>query len=425
MRTLIIEPHDSFIARDGRPFDPVPGARSQSLPFPFPSTTTGGVRTRAGLDADGVFDTAKANIERVKTLSVRGPLLVELDRRGGVRRWLAHAPADALLLETEDRDPLKASARRLLTQQPPAGALTEMPGGLLPLYLPKDVRGRYDKRKPHGSAPRFWYWESLEAWLRGEGLAEVVLSELGHAGPPQDERTHVNIRPETQTHEEGQLFQTRGREFTRLALRIEDGTAQLDTAARLALAVATDADGIHEGVAPLGGERRLVTWRKFRAVAQGAEDKTGAFDLLSSECPAMEIADRIVADGACRVLLLTPAHFDAGWRPSWLIEGCAGVKEVEGGAQAGELTVELKAAAVGRAQVVSGWDFEYPQGPKPTRRLVSAGSVFFVRLRGEEAAIRSWIKAVWMRCVSDGGQDRGDGFGLAALGVWPEGRGLD
>ena len=53
MKTWIIEPHDSFIARDGRPFGLIAGVRAASLPFPFPSTTTGGVRTRAGLDAAG------------------------------------------------------------------------------------------------------------------------------------------------------------------------------------------------------------------------------------------------------------------------------------------------------------------------------------------------------------------------------------
>ena len=77
MLTWIIEPRDPLIVRDGRPFGPTPGARAASLSFPFPSTTTGVVRTRAGLGPDGKFDTAQ--IERVKQIAVRGPLLVELN----------------------------------------------------------------------------------------------------------------------------------------------------------------------------------------------------------------------------------------------------------------------------------------------------------------------------------------------------------
>ena len=62
MTTWIIEPHDPLIFRDGRPFGPNPGARAKTLSFPFPSTTTGGVRTRAGLDKDkGTFITTREN----------------------------------------------------------------------------------------------------------------------------------------------------------------------------------------------------------------------------------------------------------------------------------------------------------------------------------------------------------------------------
>src|SRR6266446_9986611 len=80
MAIWIIEPRDPLIVRDGRPFGPDPGARATSLPFPFPSTTTGGVRTRAGLNDRGIFDLAGKQLEDLKQLSVRGPLLVQLTR---------------------------------------------------------------------------------------------------------------------------------------------------------------------------------------------------------------------------------------------------------------------------------------------------------------------------------------------------------
>src|SRR5205085_10550586 len=104
----------------------------------------------------------------------------------------------------------------------------------------------------------------------------------------------------------------------------------------------------------------------------------------------------------------------------------------------GDLTVSLKAAAIPRSQVVSGWDFEFvgtnnegkvTRGrPKPTRRLVPAGAVFFLKFSGnKDGLIEKWINATWMRCVSDEDEKwkltpRRDGFGLAVIGRWPEGK---
>jgi CRISPR-associated protein Cmr3 len=416
MKTCIIEPHDSFIARDGRPFGLIAGVRAASLPFPFPSTTTGGVRTRAGLDAEGVFDAGK--ISDVKNLNVHGALLVEIDDHGNVAQWFAHAPADALLFDTDDSDKDKAKVCRLIPGELPDGAVTNLPDGLMSLYLQSK-----DKSKPHGYAPRFWNWAAFEEWLIDPKDFEIgSLYDFGISGLPQDERSHVGIERDSQTNEQGSLFQTRGLEFTRQKQKLSDGSTKLDKAARLALAVSTDAMNIESGIASLGGERRLVTWRDFQ----------GTKDILNSSCPK-DILERIVEDKACRVVLLTPAYFAQGWKPKWMTDDKAGVQ--------GDLTVRLKAAAIARAQVVSGWDFEFVgkneagkvvQGrPKPTRRLVAAGAVFFLKFNGNEESleerIKDWIKATWMRCISDddvrhGTTPRKDGFGLAVLGRWPEGK---
>ncbi len=424
MKTWIIEPHDSFIARDGRPFGLIAGVRASSLPFPFPSTTTGGVRTRDGLDAEGVFDTNK--ISDVKKLEVRGALLVEIDDDDNVVQWYANAPADALLLDAkeenkenaknEDKEKAKnkATVCRLIPQTKPENALTNLPDDLMPLYLPK-VKGKngndvYDKRKPHGYAPRFWKWDKFKEWLIEPKDFDVPsLYDFGISGLAQDERSHVAIEGETQASEEGKLFQTRGLEFTKQKQKLEDRSTKLCTATRLALAVSTDAANINKGVASLGGERRLVSWRDF----QGTEN------IFDSKCDE-KIVKSIVENQACRVVLLTPAYFEQGWKPTWIIQNN---------------NLELKAAAIQRTQVISGWDFEFigtrPDGsvihgrPKPTRRLVPAGSVFFFKLNGNKDQIENWIARTWMNCISDDEQSRKDGFGLAVLGTWKEGKELN
>jgi len=368
MPTWIIEPRDPLIVRDGRPFGPTPGARAASLPFPFPSTLAGAVRTQVGRDADGVFDVRR--IDEVKRIAVSGPLLVELDEVNAVRRWLVPAPADTLLLDLDPPHKDRAICKRLVPLHLPSGAQTNLPGGLKPVGL-----ARPDPRKPRG--PRFWYWDGFSHWLTSPREGEVALPELGHDGPVPEQRTHVRIRPDTSTAEEGALFQTHGLEFTQHSRQ------------RLALAVITDGI-LHPDLAPLGGERRLVSWRQ-------SQDTPPA-------CPAA-VRDAIIQNAACRVVLLTPAHFAQGHHPDWLLQPRAGVSPV------------LVAMAVQRAQVASGWDLEWGR-PKPTRRLAPAGTVLFLRLQGDLSAIAQWADGLWMQCISDAEQDRRDGFGLAVLGTW-------
>lgn len=383
MKTWIIEPRDPLIVRDGRPFGAdVAGARARSLDFPFPSTTTGGVRTRYGLAKGGNFDAEL--IKEVKSISVRGPLLVELKDEGQIDQWMFTAPADVLWFEHDAKDDKYAILKRLVPLQLREGEMTNLADDLSPVGLTNP-----DPKKPFGYAPRYWRWDKFSQWLQDPFVLtkgdKQAVADFGHNGPQPEERTHVSIAPETQTAADGALFQTRGLEFTRIINK---------EWRRLGLAVMTDADLPTPSLSPLGGERRLVTWR---------ESKDTKTDCFSDFLPKLRSA--IQNTPACRVVLLTPAHFNAGYRPEWLLQPRHGV------------SVELKAAAVHRTQVVSGWDFE-KKGPKPTRRLAPAGSVYFLKLTGTTEALGNWVNAMWMNCISDEEQDRKDGFGLIALGAW-------
>jgi CRISPR-associated protein Cmr3 len=393
MRVWILEPRDPLIARDAKPFGI--GVRAATLPFPFPSTLTGAARTRAGLE-NGIFDPhRKINgiglAETVKAIPVRGPLLVELDEETGqIRTWLAPAPLDALLQRNAGRvvhrlvplDSHKGFTN--LRQRPHAG------DSLDPVGLTSHIPG-----KPYGekAIPRFWYWEKFAEWLcNPQQLVSTVMKieELGHHGAPSETRTHVAIDPDSQTALDGRLFQTRGLEFS------HGNSHDLAGVKRLALAVAVDdaplSDRIANGLAPIGGERRIAAWR----LSDNGSFPTGCLGRLQ---------DQIASDRACRLILLTPAYFAAGSKPGFLSEDRSGVK------------VTLRAFASKREQVVSGWDFAKP-GPKGTRRLAPAGSVYFLTLDGGEADIKRWVEQTWMSCVSDDPEFRRDGFGLAALGQW-------
>ncbi|MCA9950728.1 MAG: type III-B CRISPR module-associated protein Cmr3 [Anaerolineales bacterium] len=377
MTLWIIEPQDPLIVRDGRPFHATPGARARSLPFPFPSTTAGGVRTRAGQDENGIFDIE--NIEDVKKICVRGPLLVE---QNDAQEWqfLVPAPADALVFDDKiEEGQIERKWLRPLTL--PGGADFDKPDNFTPhiVGLPKP-----DNRKPSQNAPEFWYWDVFESWLLDPAgqTAPLKPAQLGHNGPQPDRRVHVGINPATFTGIDGALFATSGLTFWQ---RPEEDS--LTAARKLGLAVDVKGNDSSEleiaiGFAPLGGERRLMNWQQTK---QSLPTKPN------------ELVQKIKEnDGYCRLILLTPTYFKAGWQPDF-------------GAD-----VKLLAAAVANPVVVSGWDFA-KHGPKATKRLAPAGSVYFVKVKGD---VTQWVKDRWLQPLSDDDEMSKVGFGLTAVGIW-------
>lgn len=376
MTLWIIDPQDPLIVRDGRPFHATPGARARSLPFPFPSTTAGGARTRAGQDENGLFD--EANIETVKQIHVRGPLLVEQDD-SGQWQFLLPAPADALVFDVEnEEDTIERKWLRPLTVNDQIGY--DEPGNLPPhlVGLPKP-----DSRKPAKNAPAFWYWKQFAQWLLNpaDDSAPFKPTDCGHNGPQPDRRVHVGIDPATFTGLDGALFATSGLTFWQ-----RNGGGSLNETRKLALAVDVKTNGTLEivpGFSPLGGEQRLVNWQKA----------TGSLPSIPDGL-VQAIEDN---GGYARLILLTPAYFAGGWRPASF------------GA-----SVSLLAAAVSNPAVVSGWDFAQG-GPKETRRLAPAGSVYFVHVEGD---IKQWVESRWLQPLADDAEMASAGFGLTAVGVW-------
>jgi len=422
MTVWIIEPHDPLIVRDGKPFTTSAGARSTSLAFPFPSTTTGGVRTLAGLNEQRVFTLQGEELVELKKFAVRGPLLVQLDDNGA---WevLPPAPLDVLLLVPEEGEgkagqvemrrlvPIEKGTALCSAFSDSTSQSTDAEKSLVLVGLVKP-----NESKPAKDVPLYWYWEKFRKWLiNPDGECGLITpSEQGHRGPQREQRTHVSIDATRASADDGLLFGTSGLEFTHVGKPVdvkqeiiaspEVQGSLLSRAKRLALAVVVDeqnkfAAELQDGVVGFGGERRMVSWHKSSTPLP--------------PCP-IEVVEKIMAQEACRVILLTPAYFAQGYYPTWLTQELHGVKPV------------VKAIAVQRPHVISGWDL-VKKGPKPTRRLVPVGTVLFLSLQGaSEAAIKDWVDNIWMQCVSDDAdgeneekeQNRLDGFGVAALGTW-------
>jgi len=430
MTIWLVEPRDPLIVREGRPFGPDPGASATSLPFPFPSTLAGGVRSRSALDENGAFQYERAEnmspeyrqqrdqlLEQLKKIRIRGPLLVQLSQEDNdlathedegddhlatnTDAWLVPMPNDAQLFATDSKD--EALLRRLVPLIPPAGAQTDFDQeGKEKQLLLVGLESVNDSqpRKPLSHKLRYWHWKHFQSWLTNPQLLEneqamslsSLTSYLGYEDLIRDYRLHVSMDSEKEMGKEGLLFGTSGLEFTHSGEKAE----RLHKARRLALAIDVEDKDYkttpQPGVAGFAGERRIVTWRQSKK----------EFPV----CPE-DIKKAIKSDGYCRLVLLTPASFAQGYYPSWHTthaKGCG-------------VEVKPQAIAVRRPQVVSGWDLARGR-PKPSRRLAPAGTVLFLSVRGSNAALDTWIGQTWMQCISDDEQDRYDGFGLAVLGTW-------
>lgn len=384
MTIWLIEPRDPLIFRDGRPFNASPGARAKTLSFPFPASVAGAARTRAGLDANGRFDSGL--IGALLNKQVRGPLLVELDASGGVIDWLFHAPADARLLKHDPHDKRQKQARivPLTVNETPSGADSNLSSALALVGPIEHVN-----EKPCSEVPAFWRWASYEQWLLAPTVQTIDLAKLGHPGPTRESRMHVSIAGDKQTAEDGALFQTSGLVF--MEDTVEKGAAYplLAKAKSLGLVLETDAT-LKEGLGFLGGEQRVARWRL-------GPDKLPA-------CPP-DVRKGIIASKHCRLILATPALFTQGFLPDAGKLSRAGV------------VASVLAVVNHRYQVVSGWDYD-KKLPKPTRRLVPAGSVYFLKLEGSDDAIGEFVGKVWLQAISDDEQACRDSFGLALLGAW-------
>ncbi|WP_437677253.1 type III-B CRISPR module-associated Cmr3 family protein [Sorangium sp. So ce131] len=385
MSVWTIEPRDPLVVRDGRPNQ----GRSESAAraFPLPSTLAGAVRTRLGLGADGVFARTSADeLAALRAVAVRGPWLVEPD----AGTFYAPTPADLVLLGEPERRDL-----RTIDALSPAPRATS---ALMDEGLPDDLSPVSARRHESGrkalDPPAFLRWDAFARWLArpgeraGEEADRFLQGAIGSL--PREGRLHVQVG-EHATAEDGMLFEVEGLRFVHPETR-----APLALAVEVDDAAAAKVGSLREGLAPLGGKRRLVRW------SRAGQPLPKVPELV------LQGASRGDARSRVRVLLLTPALFEEGWRPGLSPGAPLGPGE-------GVTHVRLVAACLERPIAISGWDLAKQQ-PKRIRRAVPAGSVYWLELSGPPAARLAWVERAWARATSDAEEDRRDGFGVAAIG---------
>ena len=407
---LTITPRDPVIVRDARPFSF--GLRMKSLDWPYPSVLAGSLRTLLGKEARGGFN--EENVQALKEINIAGPL--------PVYRGTLYFPAPKDLL-VEARHSGEYIHHLLRPTDLPDGEYCDLPHkSLQPAMMPEDAPGEF---KPEKFA-QFWSVHTMTEWLTQPEHVEFVsfssqkedadkskrvYAVLKHDGsedcapdsldlPEKDARTHVWIDPETGRPQVGMLFETVG-----LDLSLKKLPGQVEFAARVQNTGRFETFmNTMETLHPFGGERRLSHWK-------AGENHTGWI------CPE-KIYNVLSGKQKIRMVLATPAIFSGGWIPGWLTENDGKLTGSPPGAPK-SLSLRLVSACVDRWKPLSGWSLEKGNvGPKPIRRLVPAGSVYFFEINGgiDAAAL---AENCWLMPVSDDPeQNRHDGFGLALWGLW-------
>ncbi len=355
--TIELTCRDPIVSRDGRPFGRNQGNRMRSLPWPMPSIVAGSLRTAPGKAAEKEFsETTSKELLQVVV--------------GGVFPTTENGQ---LYLPAPD-DCVVQSDGRVLYVRPEEhveGAGCDWPAdGLRPVMLPIDWNEEDFKPK---QGPAWWPVDRLVEWLvEPEKMVKFDHSFL--RAPEIDERTHVQLNPDTGAGKDGMLFTTAALNLTHLP-RYEDKPEQAGRMAGFApirLMTRAAADGWTEKTItdlntlhPLGGERRLVHWKSI--------------EWNPWRCPEA-VEQALKESNYVRMVLATPAIFHDGWKPGWLKEGLTG-SPFQGGPK-----LRLVGFTIKRWRAVSGWSLADPHGPKPVKRIVPAGGVYFFEVEGDEDA---------------------------------------
>lgn len=368
MIAYAVHPRDGFFCKDGRGWYTTESGIAHGHPWPPTTTLRGLLRGAAGRaleEREGRrlrredWPKETAHVELGATLPLRRPLSVS-HLSPEHRLW--PAPADALWLR--DRD----SAVRLC---PRPSRLASLGARDCPAIERLWRAEGAPPGKPRAGKP-WWTEAAMVAWLRGCSVDQAETCAL-----PVRRDIRLSIAPETQTAKAGGLFSHDIRETID-----GDGSEWI-------IALESSAEIEHNAL--LGSERRFARVERIDG---------HIFD-------RPEALPSIAGGKYFRLIAVTPARFAAGWLPDGLLEH----EERFEGEIAG-IRVTLRAAMVPRALHLSAWD-QVAWRPRPTRRLVPPGSVYF--FEAERPLLPDDIERLWLVQL---GSEAQEGFGRFIIGAW-------
>lgn len=351
-----LEPVDALFLRGNKLFGD-PGSFGESLVPPWPSVAAGAVRSallvHRGYDPARFARGAISDAE-LGTPAQPGSFAVtefRLARRRGDGRveTLYCMPADLSVTHVmagpgEDR---RLEVRRTRPYALPTGIEASVTTASLAV-LPESAR----------SKPLNGYWLTPAGWAAyraGRHIDPdnhlVATSDLWTL----DTRIGVAVDPGKRRAEDGALFTSqvvvfRQRDHDREG-DVRDPSANYDVGFLVGVSGATLPDVM---TLRFGGDGRA-------AVATRVASHPSQIDY-----------EEIVAARRCRLILSTPGLFAGGWKPTGVTGSGSDLRFDLCGVRA-----RLICAAVGRAEVISGWDLA-ARRPKPAQRVAPTGSVYWL-----------------------------------------------
>ncbi len=366
MTWFALEPLDAFIPRGNRTFGG--GVHGEAVMPPWPSVLAGALVSRILVDAGRIPQLVS------RPDSAEGVLEEVLGPDHGVLGLGLFAEKTPVFLLPADCVVFKGP--RLVRVVPRSlhgfpGVASSSPTALIP------VLSDATREKPEGG-----YWITLEGLAQYLSGREVAAEHLKNATSlwRLDQRLGIALDRASRTVREGLLYTTDAVVFT--------------PGVRLLV-------GFRADYAPPQGLVRL-----------GADGRGAQVEPLAG--PLSERLDRLGAPGSgwpgFRMVLATPGLFPHGWLPPGV--GDDGIFRFRG------VKARLEAAAVGRFQVVSGWDLAR-QHPKPAERAVPQGSVYWFRvLEGDARELEPLcVHGLWPLRVEDRARRR-EGFNRVWFGYW-------
>lgn len=355
-----IQPLDVLFLRGNRLFGAA-GSYSESVLPPWPSVAAGALRSLIFAQGGQILDDPADFCLTA----------FHLARDNGAGAEPVYAlPADLGVADAGDGQP---QVRRLQPATLAPGLASSSPLAKAPV-LAQDGR----------SKPQSGYWLSSAAWQRylagqtpspGELVPTSQLWQLEH-------RVGVGLEPQTRHAADGKLFSMQA-----IAFRPGAGFVTASTG-RVA--------------PPQSGILRL-----------GGDGRSAALTAADVQLPQGDHA-ALARAGRARIVLTSPGIFPQGWRLPGMD---AGDQLALPGLQA-----RVVAAAVPRAEVVSGWDMVRRQ-PKDAQRVAPTGSVYWLEdLQADAAALdKLAARGLWRQSGEDTARDtarRVEGFNRFAFAAY-------
>lgn len=406
MSTYFIDIADVVFFKDGRAIAPGSEYSASSIFPPNPVTVYGALRSavlasdpNVDFTADGFGKIANETRTLAGTITLSGEK-TEVSfgtlqitgfglacKKDGKTEKLYPLPGDVLASKKATKGKETAQVAKPVDFSR-FGIRTNLPKAAKTHNWVRYQEGSFFEYQPIYLAEELWQDYLLGKCEKGSRIAEIVKDEAKREAFKPDHyfkkepRMGIVIDANTGTVEEGKLFTT---PFIRPNPKNNTGFW-----VSLQQHIPEKLDG---NLLRIGGDGKLSSVSEIAV----ADDSSFIADLKKA----------VKDTGKLKLILLTPAIFENGWLPD-------GFDQETGQACFGGVDVNLLSTNTGRYQPMGGWDVAR-NCPKPTKRAVPAGSVYWIECeKGREADL---IDALHGKSICNNEDYQKQGLGIIHTGV--------